>query len=182
MEGGVADQNGNGGTGTVDVAGAGLVQFTGANTYLGGTDISGDLVAGADGALGAGAVTLEAGGTLVIASGVTLGNTIDGFGADTTIDAAGIAGATPTLVGNTLTIGNGTTAVTLTLAGALLSNYGLIPSSDGAGGTDVTYVAGIPPEARQPGLRRDGEFRHRPRRRSRFGPDPDQQFAGARRR
>ena len=64
------------GTGSVEIAGAGTVTLTAANTFSGGTTVSaGTLVAGDAGALGSGGVTLSGGG-LMAADGLTIANSL----------------------------------------------------------------------------------------------------------
>ncbi len=147
IAGGIADQMGNGGTAALLIAGNGTVSLTADSTYTGGTEIRGDLEIGSDKAAGSGPITLDSGAILAVAKGVEPTNTLEGFGAGTTIDAEGIAGATATVSGDTLTIAGSAGTLTLMLSGPTLSSYGLVTTDDGHGGTDVSYVSGPAPEA-----------------------------------
>lgn len=81
----------------------GSLTLTGANTYLGGTEINGGRLqvggGGGSGSLGSGAVTLAVGATLAFArnSDITVSNAISGGG---TIEQMGADGTTLTLSGN----------------------------------------------------------------------------------
>lgn len=92
------------GTGKLNKTGAGTLRLSGANTHAGGTTISGGtLVAGHAAALGSGAVTVAAGGALVIGNGVADTVTL-GSGASLAIAAGGVlrlgsAAGSVTLVG-----------------------------------------------------------------------------------
>ena len=134
------------GSGGVKIGGAGKVVFAVADSYGGGTDVAGSLELKTNGAAGSGAIMLENGAVLKVDSGVSVANSIAGFGAGTTIDAAGIAGATATLTPTSLVISNGARSLTLTMNTLALSPYGLVVSSDGNGGTSVTYASSAPPE------------------------------------
>ena len=147
IAGGIADQRGNGGTAALLIAGSGTVSIAEDSTYTGGTEIRGDLEIGSAKAAGTGAITLDAGGVLAVAAGIDPANIIEGFGAGTTIDAEGIAGATASVSGSTLTVAGSGGTLTLNLSNSSLSTYGLVTADDGHGGTDVTYVSGPAPEA-----------------------------------
>ena len=78
--GGIADQGGAGGAGSVLVAGQGSVVFAAANSYAGGTTLqSGTLATAAGASLGGGAVTFAGAATLLVEPG-SLNNTADGGG------------------------------------------------------------------------------------------------------
>ncbi len=76
----IADQGGNGGSGAVDIKGAGVVEFDGANTYSGGTTIETGamLELAGQGNLGSGPVTDN--GELNVAHSVTLAPAINDNG------------------------------------------------------------------------------------------------------
>ena len=115
---------------------------SGANTYTGGTTISGGtLELATSGAGGTGGITFN-GANLTLqldtvpASG-TLNNTIINFITGDTIDLRGLAftsGETVTFSSGSLAIGNGSAAETLTMTNAPKV---LLLESDGHGGTDI---------------------------------------------
>jgi autotransporter-associated beta strand protein len=91
-------------------------------------------------------VAIDPGSTLRIAQTGNFGTTISGLPGGT-IDAASVANGTVTLDGSVLRIANAATSLTVNLGESDLSYYGLIVSSDGQGGTEVTETVGQPPEA-----------------------------------
>ncbi len=107
----IADQGGNGGAGAVEIKGAGVVEFDGANSYAGGTaiDSGATLVLGTGGALGTGTVTND--GTLHFTRATTVtGPVID----DGTIIVEGTAtfGFAGAMSGSgTITFGTGWTTL-----------------------------------------------------------------------
>ncbi len=141
----IAGDLGSDGAVGVDETGAGTLKLDAANTISGPVTVTGTLDLAVAGAAGTGAIDLLPGAALVIEQPGTLANTVDGFEPGTTIDVRTQADAPVSLLGNTLTVGTGLAAVTVNLGGAELSDYALVTSSDGLGGTDVT-VAASPPE------------------------------------
>jgi hypothetical protein len=149
----ITDQTANGGTGSnagaggLIVDGAGTVDLDAANTFTGGITLqAGTLVLGTAGAAGSGAIAVETGADLQFAIANQPTNTIDDFVGGGTIDitdlAFGGAASAATIVnGNTLSITNGTTTLTLTLdpSGSYADDL-FLAKSDGASGTDVTAV------------------------------------------
>ncbi len=109
-----------GGTGALLKSGAGVLRLSAANSYAGGTTLSGGKIEAANAAaLGTGAVAIKAGGTLLVESGITLANT------SLTLEAGGIlqraisSGGAYNL-GTTGTVASalpGGTATTATLSG-----------------------------------------------------------------
>ena len=170
IAGTIADQTGSGGTGANAGAGAlavaggarGTVTLSAANTYSGGTTLSGgtlDLAApdtmanGAvvSGAAGTGAVTFAGTpgnrATLALdaaaqpASGFTFGHTLTNFGADDAIDVKGFTYTASDVVHydpftDLLTVANGTSAESFALQNP--TQTGFVISSDGNGGTIIT--------------------------------------------
>jgi hypothetical protein len=91
------------------VIGNGTAVLSVASTFDGTTDVAGTLELAADGAAGTSGIALSSGATLKLDAGVThLANTVPGLGSGGSIDFAALANATATLVGSTLTVGNGT--------------------------------------------------------------------------
>jgi fibronectin-binding autotransporter adhesin len=125
---------------------AGTLNLSGANTYSGGTTISGGVlgVSASNTALGTGAVTVANGSTLQITDGRTLANalTIAGTGAvNGAIDSNPGAGNTATLNGQVTLNGNSTIS---TDSGTLVIGGGVDGSGDltlaGAGNMSVASI------------------------------------------
>jgi autotransporter-associated beta strand protein len=143
----IADQSGNGGTGhgSLVIDGAGTVDLTAANTFTGGVTIdSGRLVLGGTAAAGGGTITFGGGDPPILAFTIANAptNTIDGFPGGGTIDITNLtfnAGTSAASIvgGHTLSITNGTTTVTLTLASGDYSADLPFAVTDHAGGTDA---------------------------------------------
>jgi fibronectin-binding autotransporter adhesin len=110
--------NGIGGSATVLVAGSGTVNFSGSNSYTGGTTISsGTLIVGTNGTLGNGTTTVN-GGILKISSDAALG------GASNTLSFGG-----GTLVANAaLSLGR---AITVNSGGGTFNTNGLASTTSG---------------------------------------------------
>jgi hypothetical protein len=152
----ITDQTANGGTGSnagaggLIVDGAGTVDLDAANTFTGGITLqAGTLVLGTAGAAGSGAITFGSGDPpdlqFTIANAPT--NAIAGFVGGGTIDITDLAfggGASAATIvdGNTLSITNGTTTLTLNLdpSGDYADDL-FLSKPDGASGTDVTAVS-----------------------------------------
>jgi hypothetical protein len=146
----IADENGSVnttslGAGGLMIDGAGTVDLTAANSFTGGVTITaGMLVLGNAAAAGSGAITFGSGDPpdLQFTIANTPTNTIAGFVSGGTIDITDLAfnpGATAASIvgGDTLSITNGTTTVTLTLASGDYSADLPFATTDGTGGTDV---------------------------------------------
>ena len=148
----IADQTGSGGTGTnagagsVDVAGAGTVLFSAANTYTGGTTLAAGstLELGNAAAAGSGAITFDGTATLAIDSGASLPNTIAGLGLGDRIDFADLVyatGGSASVDGlDQLMVTEASNTATLQLAGDV-SGLAFSLSADATGGTLVTVEA-----------------------------------------
>ena len=143
---GVAVQfNDNGATpGGLDVAHGATVFLSGVNQFSGGVTIESgaSLELGASTAAGTGAISfLGSNGTLRIDGGTLPSNLIQGFGLGETIDLAGIALTSGTIVSpdiyGTLTVATPTGAQVLHVPGITFGT-GLVASADGHGGTDLT--------------------------------------------
>ena len=129
------------GPGTLVLAGT-LGAFTGEALISGGT-----LEFASAGAGGAAAISFAPGtaGTLSIDGVTGAYGTISGFNHGDMIDLAALTFSgttTPTVNGNTVTITEGTTIETLSIAGA--GNDSLVLGYDGAGGTDVEVACYCP--------------------------------------
>jgi Ca2+-binding RTX toxin-like protein len=122
------------------------------NLTITGSKFNDTIIAGGSGQTltgGAGVDTLEgstAGGDTFKDTAANLnGDTIENFGfAGDAIDVTNIkaAGATANLVGNTLTIANGTATTSITLTGSLMNSFHV--AADSKGDALVTYT-GTPP-------------------------------------
>ena len=135
VDGGIVSTSG----GSV-VVGAGTVVLDAPDSYVGGTTVRGVLDIEASNAAGRGAITLQAGSTLIVGSAAdTVVNVIKGFGSGVTIDERGIADATPSFGNGVLTLSNATASATLDV-GTGFNADGVEVTSDGEGGSDVTYV------------------------------------------
>ena len=122
IDGVIADQSGNGGTGSnagagaLEIAGSGIVDLAANNSFTGGIMLdSGTLVLGAVGAAGTGAISFTsiAPATLIIDGGVDPVNEIDGFAADDLIDLVGL----PSVYAPTTLCGADPSSFTLATAG-----------------------------------------------------------------
>ena len=153
VSGVIADEKGSGGAGanatmgSLQIKGGGTVRLTGVNTFAGGSSIGGGgtLDLGAIGAGGSGAISFSSGGTgrLLIENAALsaghLNNTVSAFVGGDAIDLSGLtfkAGATASIVSNTLSVvSNG---VTDTMAvGGQGTNLGLVALQDAGTGTEV---------------------------------------------
>jgi autotransporter-associated beta strand protein len=144
IDGTIVDSNGSSNAGALAIGGGGTVILAGANTYSGGTTVTGTLDLAATGAAGTGTITLSPGGTLAIDAGVTVANAIAGFGVGTTIDVKGVASAAASIIGNNLVLtgpDNQLVALQLTYPDPL--HFALATSDDGHGGTDVTVSSPV---------------------------------------
>ena len=136
--------------GDLTKSGSGTLTLTGANSYNGGTDLTGGAIAvGNNNALGTGTLTMAAGTTLQAASGVTLGNLIALTG-NATVDTNGNALTLSNIISggaNGLTkIGSGTLTLggTNTYTGMTLVNAGTLALNGSvAGGATVASGATI---------------------------------------
>jgi hypothetical protein len=150
VSGVIADESGStggsGGSSGLIIGGTGYtgtVTLDATNTYTGGTTIEdGTLVLSAAGAAGSGAITFGLGDppslAFTVADAPT--NTIDNFGASDTIDITDLAYSTSGTAlwsDGTLTITEGSTSLTLDIAGSYTAQE-FILASDGATGTLVT--------------------------------------------
>ena len=139
------------GSGDVVVTGGGTLALDDdANSYSGGTTIddASTLELGASGAAGADAITFEGADTLKLEAGVTLANTISGFGLGDTIDIAGVGTETGYTLGasNVLTLTGGASSATLNLdPGANYAGEYFYVRSDNASGTLVTPETPVAP-------------------------------------
>ena len=152
----IADQSGSGGTGanagagTLVIAGGGQVNLDAADSYTGGTSIEAGaiLALGAAGAAGSGTIDFVGSGTLEIGAGVSVGNTIGGFGTSDVLDFGAIKnGASAANVSfnpttHKLTVGSGTLMSIVQLdPGTAYTAAAFHAALDGAGtGTAVTLA------------------------------------------
>ncbi|HEY1935885.1 MAG TPA: Hint domain-containing protein [Acetobacteraceae bacterium] len=127
------------GEGSVTIDGAVTLQAV--NDFSGGVTVDGLLDLAGSSAAGSGTITLGSSGTLAIENGIAPGNTIAGLANNGTIDARGIAQAQASISGNTLTIAGSSESLDLSLADQSLLTQNLVLSSDGNGGTDISYAA-----------------------------------------
>lgn len=159
VSGAITDQGGNGGTGTLVVAGPGMIDLQASNNFGGGIQIQQEvtLELGASSAAGAGTISFAAtsGAALVIdqaafttatasfdgVSGTAqqIGNAIDGL-AQNTLDLAGVGfvpgQATTAVVGDLLQLADYGTTYLFQLNN-VPDNTAVALSSDGNGGTDI---------------------------------------------
>ena len=124
------------------VTGPGTLRLAGRSGYTGGTTVQGTLALAAGSAAGTGGIALATGAVLAVAGTGTLANVVAGF-VGGTIDAMSIQSGTASLNGGTLVIANATQSLTIDLAAADLSTYGLSVVGDGAGGTAVTEIVAL---------------------------------------
>lgn len=154
----IADQTGSGGTGantgagSVVVSGAGTLVLAATNTYTGGTQIAGcTLDLAASGAAGSGSIAftgttpaeLKLEGAALPAGGAFT-NVVSGFGANHTIDLAGLgfaADAGATISGDTLKVSSGGVTDWLTLGNIASAPTSLMAVNDGYGGVLVRAAA-----------------------------------------
>jgi autotransporter-associated beta strand protein len=123
----------------LSIGGGGTVRITHAQSYTGGTTVASTLDLAVAGAAGSGEITLDEGSTLEIETTGAFANEVAGL-AGATLDAAGVSNGSVQLSDDVLTVTNGTTSLTLTLAESNLSVYGFSTAADGHGGTLVTYA------------------------------------------
>jgi autotransporter-associated beta strand protein len=153
LGGQIADGQGSGGTGAnatqgkVVVQGGGTTRLTGSNTFEGGVSINAGSTLDLGGTHAAGSGTVTFGGIgdrLIIesaaqASGTKFSNTVGAFAAGDVIDLSGLtfhAGATATIVTNTLSVVSNGVTDTIGLASPG-SNPGLVAIKDAGTGTEV---------------------------------------------
>ena len=152
----IADQSGSGGTGSnagsgkLSIVGPGSVILAAANTYSGGTMLSGGtLELAASGAAGSGSIafTGDAAATLrldnaALPNGGTFANPIAGFAGAHLLDLAGLPygpGATAAIFGNTLTVSsNGVTDQFTLLNTDYKTPFLATAVNDGSGGVLVS--------------------------------------------
>ncbi len=153
VSGVIADEEGQGGSGanatagSLSIKGGGTVRLTGANTFAGGSTISAGstLDLGASGAGGAAAVFFASGSldrllveNVALSSG-HLSNTVSAFVAGDVIDLSGLtfkAGASASIVSNTLSVVSNGVTDTVTLGGQG-ANLGVVAVQDSGSGTEV---------------------------------------------
>jgi hypothetical protein len=138
------------GAGVLIQEGGGTLTLSGANSFTGGTVLTGGTIElAALGAAGIGAITFSAASTLqvdsVALSSRNLANTIDAFGTGDTIDLLGLGLATSATLGadNVLTLG-GLSGGNVTLQLDPSQNFTGIAfaiTADGAGGTEIQTAA-----------------------------------------
>ena len=125
------------GTGGVTQDGAGTLILSNANNnYSGGTTVEeGTLELAATGAAGTNAITFSPSTELIVANGVSVGNTLNNLSAGDKIDLAGLtfsANVSATVFGSTLRVSDGSTTDTFTLNN--FAAAGFLLSKDSAGG------------------------------------------------
>jgi autotransporter-associated beta strand protein len=150
----IADLNasGGGGVGAIIMNGAGVLTLSAGNTFTGGVTIEqGTLELAAAGAGGTGNLSFSGpGGALRVDLGIAVTNTITGFAAGDTIDLAGFVATSDQFANGKLTVHSGDSAVaSLSIAGSFAAERFAL-AADGAGGTDITLVANIPPTVTAP--------------------------------